>query len=312
MFRNTIIPLIALAGILFAVYTVLWGDKPPASAPPVSAAPQSPYPAFVAGSGIVEASTENISIGTHLAGIVAKIYVQVGSAVKIGDPLFMIDDRATLADIETRRAAVHVTETQLAEANYELALVEPLVAKGVTTSDDLKKQRFATKTAEAQLVRVRAELKSAETELDRLTVRAPVDGEVLQLKVHLGEFAPVAATAAGEPPLILLGGVTPLHVRVDVDENNAWRVRADTKATGYLRGNVKITTPLTFVRFEPYVVPKKSLTGDSTERVDTRVLQVIFSFERGNLPIFVGQQMDVFIDTTQVPQTEVTSTSRQL
>ena len=311
MFRSYIIPLIALAGVLFAVYTVLWGDKPPASAPPVTAAPQSPYPAFVAGSGIVEASTENISIGTHLAGIVAKIYVHVGSAVKIGDPLFMIDDRATLADIETRRAAVHVTETQLAEANYGLALVEPLVAKGVTPSDDLKKQRFATKTAEAQLVRVRAELKSAETELDRLTVRAPVDGEVLQLKVHLGEFAPVAATAAGAPPLILLGGVTPLHVRVDVDENNAWRVRVGTKAAGYLRGNMKTTTPLTFVRFEPYVVPKKSLTGDSTERVDTRVLQVIFSFERGNLPIFVGQQMDVFIDATQVPQTEATSTSRE-
>jgi hypothetical protein len=51
-----------------------------------------------------------------------------------------------------------------------------------------------------------------------------------------------------------------------------------------------------FVRFEPYVVPKKSLTGDSTERVDTRVLQVIYSFDRGSLPIYVGQQMDVFID----------------
>ncbi len=44
-------------------------------------------------------------------------------------------------------------------------------------------------------------------------------------------------------------------------------------------------------------MPKKSLTGDSTERVDTRVLQVVFSFERGKLPIFVCQQMDVFIDT---------------
>jgi hypothetical protein len=50
------------------------------------------------------------------------------------------------------------------------------------------------------------------------------------------------------------------------------------------------------VRFEPFVVPKKSLTGDSTERVDTRVLQVIYQIENGNLPLFVGQQMDVFID----------------
>ena len=44
------------------------------------------------------------------------------------------------------------------------------------------------------------------------------------------------------------------------------------------------------------MVPKRSLTGDSTERVDTRVLQVIYRVERDDLPLFVGQQLDVFID----------------
>ena len=47
---------------------------------------------------------------------------------------------------------------------------------------------------------------------------------------------------------------------------------------------------------EPYVVPKKSLTGDSNERVDTRVLQALYRFDRKQLPIYVGQQMDVFIE----------------
>ncbi len=100
-------------------------------------------------------------------------------------------------------------------------------------------------------------------------------------------------------PLIVLGGVTPLHVRVDVDENDAWRVRADAQATGYLRGNKEINSPLKFVRFEPLVIPKVSLTGDSTERVDTRVLQAIYSFARAGLPVFVGQQMDVYIDASE-------------
>ena len=44
------------------------------------------------------------------------------------------------------------------------------------------------------------------------------------------------------------------------------------------------------------VIPKVSLAGQSTERVDTRVLQGVYSFDRGSLPIFVGQQMDVFIE----------------
>ncbi|MHB8523242.1 MAG: hypothetical protein ACYDH9_21155 [Limisphaerales bacterium] len=49
-------------------------------------------------------------------------------------------------------------------------------------------------------------------------------------------------------------------------------------------------------------MPKKSLTGDSAERVDTRVLQVISSSKRGDLPIYGGQQMDVFINTPELIQ----------
>jgi hypothetical protein len=48
------------------------------------------------------------------------------------------------------------------------------------------------------------------------------------------------------------------------------------------------------------VIPKVSLTGSSTERVDTRVLQVIYSMKRPeNPPLYVGQQVDVFIETTK-------------
>jgi hypothetical protein len=63
-----------------------------------------------------------------------------------------------------------------------------------------------------------------------------------------------------------------------------------------LRGAPDKKYPLTFVRVEPYVIPKKSLTGDNTERVDTRVLQVLYSLKRADRPIYVGQQLDVFID----------------
>ena len=100
-------------------------------------------------------------------------------------------------------------------------------------------------------------------------------------------------------PLIMFGNVDMLHLRVDVDENDAWRIKTGAAAMASLRGSKDISTALKFVRFEPYVVPKMSLTGDSTERVDTRVLQVIYSFDRADRPIFVGQQMDVFIDAPE-------------
>ena len=306
MFRKVVLPLLALAGIGLGIYAATRSAKTIPPAQPVSDAPQPAYQKFVAGAGIVESSTENIAVGTHIAGIVAKIYVQIGDCVKAGDPLFTVDDRATRADIATREAAIQVAEADVANTKYEMHLAETLAADKIAAIEQRDLSRYAFQKAEAQWAQARANLKSAQTDLERLTVRAPVSGQVLQLKVHLGEYAPAGVL---EQPLILLGSVTPLHLRVDVDENDAWRVRQGAAATGYLRGNKDINAPLKFVRFEPYVVPKKSLTGESTERVDTRVLQVIFSFERGALPVFVGQQMDVFIDAETNQAHEVTATT---
>jgi HlyD family secretion protein len=306
MFRKYILPIIAFLGVCLAILIASRANKTLPPAAPVAAAPPAPYRAFVAGAGIIEANTENIAIGTQIAGIVSKIYVQIGGHVETGDPLFTIDDRAQRALVATKAAAVKVAEAQFAHANYELGLGEGLTEKRVLSLEDRETRRSNAQTVEAQLAQAKADFESAKTDLERLTVRAPVDGEVMQLKIHLGEFAP---TGVLTQPLILLGSVQPMNVRVNVDENDAWRVRANAQAVGYLRGNNQIRTPLQFVRFEPYVVPKMSLTGDSTERVDTRVLQVIYSFERGELPIYVGQQMDIYIDASGQQNRETSSTA---
>ena len=107
-----------------------------------------------------------------------------------------------------------------------------------------------------------------------------------------GEYVSVL----GGTGLVLMGNLHPLHVRVDIDENDAPRFRKGAPAQASLRGTPGVLYPLKFVRVEPYAVPKKSLTGDNTERVDTRVLEVIYSLDEKDQPIYVGQQMDVFID----------------
>ena len=85
-------------------------------------------------------------------------------------------------------------------------------------------------------------------------------------------------------------------MRVDIDEYDIPRFITDAPARATLKGQPNDFFPLRFVRIEPYVVPKKSLTGDNTERVDTRVLQVIYAIDTGGKRLFVGQQLDVFID----------------
>ena len=293
MIRKYLLPALAFAGVILGIVVAIQGAQHVVPASPVARPAHSPYGIFVAGAGIIEASSENIAIGTTVGGVVARIYVQIGSQVKAGAPLFTLDDRTHRAEIALRESSVKVAEAQLADARDELAFNENISDKAAVSAEDTNKRRNTVRIAEAQLAQAKVQLASAVTELDKLTVCAPVDGEVLQLKVHLGEYAPAGVLGT---PLIMLGSVDPLHVRVDVDEDDAWRIRSGAVATGCLRGNKDISTPLKFVRFEPYVLPKRSLTGDSTERVDTRVLQVVFSFKRGDLPLFVGQQMDVFID----------------
>jgi HlyD family secretion protein len=181
MFRKYLLPLVALAGVAFGIYVAIRGARTLPPAPPVSEAPQPPYRTFVAGSGIVEASTENIAIGTPIAGIVAKIYAEVGGPVKAGDPLFTIDDRAQAALVAVKKAAVKVAQTQLDHAKYQENLGEELTQKKVLSIEDYDTRHQAVQTAEAQLAQADADLMAATTDLDRLTVRAPVDGQVMQV-----------------------------------------------------------------------------------------------------------------------------------
>jgi multidrug efflux pump subunit AcrA (membrane-fusion protein) len=353
MFRTFIIPLAAIAGVVFAVVTVVKGSRPPPATPPVIEPPTSPYENFIAGAGLVEASTQNIAIGTPVPGIAASVDVTVGQAVKAGDVLFRLDAREMEAELAVRTSAVHAAESELARlrsfprpetvppaeakvAEARASLEDAKAALETITSvndpravivDEVNRRKFAVQSAEARLAQVQADLtllragswsseiavteaKLAQArsqadqtriELERRIIRAPVDGQVLQVNLRAGEFAQAGSLAT---PLMLMGRVDPLHIRVDIDEHEAWRVQGGSKAVAFVRGNKSIRAELRYVRTEPYVIPKRSLTGESTERVDTRVLQLIYAFDRASMPIFVGQQMDVYIQSdVELPTT---------
>src|SRR6266508_5569519 len=305
--KKSILPMIALFALVFGIGSVVRSQPKHEVTTPPSPPPVSPYSHTVAAVGLVETSTENIAIGTPRADVASEVFVRVGQTVKAGDPLFQLDDRHLRAELAMRQADLRVAESQvkvntamLNDASRQLSFFESLKDKSAISAEELARRHSAVETAQARLDEARAQVVSAaaqiqmtQTNLERSIVRAPMDGDVLQVKIHPGEFAPAGVTAT---PLMLLGRLKPLHVRVDVDEHEAWRVRPEATATAAVRGNTNLKSPLAFVRFEPFVVPKKSLTGDSTERVDTRVLQVIYRVERDDLPLFMGQQLDVFID----------------
>lgn len=183
-------------------------------------------------------------------------------------------------DVKRRELNYEAAKARLEQAEKDLALL-----KAGTWKPDLE-------IARAEVEQAAAEVRQLETDLARLTMVAPVDGTILQNKVRLGQYAQCGPLAE---PLMIFGGGSDLHVRADVDESDAWRVRSGADAVAYLRGNSQVSFPLEFVRFEPYVIPKKSLTGDATERVDTRVLEVIYRFRDPEAKVFDGQQLDIYI-----------------
>jgi HlyD family secretion protein len=311
MIRKYVLPALAVLGVIFGFYMVRVGATKPLVAPAVAEPSHAPYKAYVAGSGIIEAATENIAVATPVGGVATDLYVKVGDHVKAGQPLFKLDDRNLVAamavekaQVDSAAAKLKVDQASLDDLQNQLDFYRSVSDVRAVSREELDRKKFAAQTGQAQVESSRAEMAAAQAQMqatqvdiDRMTVAAPVDGQVLQVNLRLGEFAQAGPLAT---PLMLVGNVDQLHVRVDVDENDAWRVSPDAAAVAYVRGNPELSTPLKLVRIEPYVIPKKSLTGDSTERVDTRVLQVIYAFNRAALPVYVGQQMDVFIDAPDV------------
>jgi HlyD family secretion protein len=196
---------------------------------------------------------------------------------------------ATISERELtrRRNLQRVADAKLAEsraklvrAQAELALVDP--GQGGQT----------LKIDEAIVAQAAAALTLAEAELNRLSVRAPRDGVILSVNVRPGEFAVQGEATAP----VVMGQLDPLHVRVDIDEADLPRFRDGADATALRRGAPEARIALRFIRSEPLVAPKRTLSGSVGERVDTRVLQVIYAADNKTMPLRPGQIVDVFID----------------
>jgi len=292
---------IAMGFVLQAIRSQEVAIPPPPVAPPLKSAPSD-----IAATGILEAQGENVAIGVPLPGLVESVKVEVNQVVKKGDPLLSLDDRELRASLLKQNAAVIIAAANLTVARAQLVKVQDMLdrLKSVTdqraiSQDDLRNSTNDVRVAnaqvmagEAQLTAAHADVKQTQLLIDRLTVKAPRNGTILQVNIRAGEYA----SPQNKQPALVLGDISTLHIRADVDEQNAMGVAPGLDATFSLKSDSSRQFKVQFVRIEPYVIPKISLTGASTERVDTRVLQVIYKLDKPkDQNLYVGQQVDVFI-----------------
>jgi HlyD family secretion protein len=307
---NTLMVLVAIFLGVFSVKYILKANqtKPMETANLTPSTKPTDLP-MVAGSGVVEPSSELIQISPQVPGVISEVLVKVGQEVKMGDVLFRLDCRELKAQQKSRQA-----QLALAQKNIELSKVDVQDKKDkldrylkikdarAIIQEELSARQFAYENSKSRLEVAKSQwqenkafLDEIETAISLREVKSPIDGSILQVKARLGQFAP--ANILNEA-LMTVGNLNPLHIRVDIDEADINRIDFQAVATANTRGSHQ-KKHANFVRVEPLVIPKKSLTNALNERVDTRVLQVIYALE-DHTQIFVGQQVDVFIPSLEM------------
>jgi RND family efflux transporter MFP subunit len=288
--RSIVLPVLAVAGLVATVAAVRKMQFRTLDVPiPVSPAP-SPFESRIAATGLVEPLGGVTYVDAADAGVVGRVLVAEGDRVKAGDTLWELDHARAEAEYGLARAELSVAEAQFVDEQARLkALMESGAAEVLPQVERVAREQSA-KVAGARVQRAAAQVDAALAQLHRETVRSPIDGTVLFVDVRTGEYAPPGGRR------MAIGSIDPMQVRVDIDEVEFARFAEGGKAQASLRGVPGSSLPLRFLRVVPLVQPKRTLTGEAAERIDTRVVQVIYELGKGTHTVQPGQVVDVYIE----------------
>jgi HlyD family secretion protein len=213
-------------------------------------------------------------------------------------------------ELNKQQEAYEIDPRSISKDALDNAINAAAVAK--TNLEVAQKQRDLTKAGawifdirnqERQYNALEKSYRSSKALLSKYTLRAPTDGVVLSITAIVGSYVSPQGSyetyTQGMNPVLVLGTPqTNLHVRCYIDEILVPRLPAPSKikAQMSIRGsNVKV--PLDYVRVQPLVSPKIELSDERLERVDVRVLPIIFRIEKPkDLNLYPGELVDVYIE----------------
>jgi RND family efflux transporter MFP subunit len=202
--------------------------------------------ATIAASGTIEAKRLT-EIGADVPGTLAAVFVDVGSAVAAGAPLFRIDPGPYLLALAEARAGLALARAESANAQAEAARMEKLVEQNAASVQRADQLRTQAEVAAARVVQGEARVARAERDLARTTVRAPYAGSVVERRAHEGALA-------GAAPVIVLQESGALEAILDVPETTPIAVRVGHPVRLFAQGVAEpIATQVTRVsdRIDP-------------------------------------------------------------
>jgi HlyD family secretion protein len=305
--RNKILIGIAIFGILLGLGSAFFMKLRPKSEPPAFKPASNPYRSGIYANGIIESAQQsgaNVNVYPEVSGTVVNVPVREGQQVRAGEPLLALDDTVQRSTAESAKASIAVAEANLANvrAQYEKLKASWNLDPRSVSKDALDTAANAVRSGKASLELARKQYDAANALLGKYTLAAREDGTVLAINTSVGSYISSQggynSYTGGYVPVMVMGNPdNSLQVRCYVDEILIQRLPdpARMSASMSIRGTT-IRIPLKFVRFQPNVTPKIELSSQRTERVDVRVLPVIFSFAKPqNVTLYPGQLVDIYI-----------------
>ena len=188
---------------------------------------------------------------------------------------------------------------KLAKSNLEVVKKQYELTKAGAWTYDIRNQ-------ENQYIALTKAYKASSALLDKYSIKAPTDGVILSINATVGSYVSTQGAydtyTQGFDPVLVMGSTQDyLGVRCYLDEILVHRLPqpAQISAKMFIRGT-DVNIPLEYVRVQPYVSPKIELSNQRTERVDVRVLPVLFRFAKPkNVALYPGQLVDVYINEPQ-------------
>lgn len=146
-----------------------------------SAELQSVYPATIKGK-------EDIEIRPRIDGFIDAIYVDEGSVVRKGQPLFKINSPLAEQTLKSANASLRSAQAQVNTAKTNVERIRPLAEQNIVSMVQLTTAKDSYQTALAGLAQAEAALENAQSTMSWTNVTSPVDGLVGSISYRIGSL----------------------------------------------------------------------------------------------------------------------------
>ena len=191
-------------------------------------------------------SREEAAVNAELSGYrVDKVFVEVNATVKQGQPLAQLDDTLLKAQIAQQTALAAQQQVAFEQADKQAKDVAGLDNQGVISSEQIDQRRFQARSSKAALQAQTAQLNDLKTRDERLTIRAPVAGLVLERNVRPGDISAVSATS----PMFRMARDSLVELEAQIDEGSMGGIRVGDPVQvslpdgANLTGHVRLISP---------------------------------------------------------------------